>query len=90
MQTACIQFGLEAERNPTQPAHTDGPSPSFFAAVLELLATDCLTFIPPQLAAVTSLRSLEFAQGPARGCELTAAALDTLLALPHLASLKLF
>lgn len=54
--------------------------------MLEHLATDGFPAVPPQLAAVTSLCSLAFTRP---GVELTASAVDTLLALPHLTSLSL-
>lgn len=61
--------------------------PALKLAVLEHLTTDGFASVPPQLAAVTSLRSLDFTKQPQ--FQLKAGALDTLLALPHLTSLKL-
>ncbi len=54
--------------------------------MLEHLTTDGFTTVPPQLAAVTSLRSLSFCGTP---FQLTPSALNTLLALPRLTSLSL-
>ncbi|PRW57648.1 kinase [Chlorella sorokiniana] len=54
--------------------------------VLEELTTDCLTSLPPQLAAAASLRSLTLTNAR---FELAISAIDTLLALPHLACLTL-
>ena len=59
------------------------------AAVLEHLHTDGLAIVPPQLAAVTSLRRLQFTSCRRTQFELTADALDMLLALPQLTSLQL-
>ena len=54
--------------------------------MLQSLLTDGFASVPPQLAAVTSLRNLGFTNVR---FNMTAAGLDTLLALPHLTSLKL-
>ena len=56
-------------------------------AVLEHLTTDGFTFMPPALAAVTSLRSLAFLDQPQ--FEFTGDTVDLALALPHLTSLTL-
>lgn len=55
--------------------------------MLEDLTTDGFAFMPPALAAVTSLRSLAFLDQPQ--FELTGDTVEQLLALPHLTSLTL-
>jgi len=55
--------------------------------VLEHLTTDGFAFMPPALAAVSSLRSLAFLDQPE--FELTGDTVGLVLALPHLTSLTL-
>lgn len=55
--------------------------------MLEHLTTDGFAFMPPALAAVTSLRSLAFLDQPQ--FELTGETVELLLALPHLTALTL-
>ena len=55
--------------------------------MVEHLTTDCLATLPPQLAAATSMRSLNISKRS--DFELAAGAVDTLLALPHLYDLWL-